>query len=412
MTHTSKLIIGSLSHSLAGKKIALGVTGSVAAVECAAISRLLMRHGAEVYVVMSPMAHKIIHPYLLEWATGNPVVVELTGQIEHVDLAGKHDEHVDLYLIAPATANTIGKIAKGIDDTPVTTTATSAIGAGIPVLIVPAMHGSMYDHPVVIENIEKLKEIGAHVMDSRMEEAKAKISSPAVIAEKVIAMLTPQDIEGRHFVVTAGPTRGWMDRVRFITNPSSGRMGIEIARNISFRGGTVDLVIGPTGVEPPSSVGVVKVETPKEMMDAVMKSMKKSKTTAMISAAAVLDYVPLEKMESKMASGKEKLSVEFEPTPKIIEEVREKYKKMFIVGFKVESEVTDKELEKRARAKIDAGICDLVVANDAYREGVAFGTHTNEVLIVSSEGVVKKVPLSSKRDVAKEIVDVIVQRIK
>jgi phosphopantothenoylcysteine decarboxylase/phosphopantothenate--cysteine ligase len=148
------------------------------------------------------------------------------------------------------------------------------------------------------------------------------------------------------------------------------------------------------------------------MMKAVMKSLKKSKTTAMISAAAVLDYMPLEKIESKMASGKDKLSVDLEPTPKIIEAVREKYKKMFIVGFKVESEVTDKELEKRARVKIDAGICDLVVANDAYREGVAFGTHTNEVLIVGSEGVVKKVPLSSKRDVAREIVDVIVQRIK
>ncbi|MHA2042867.1 MAG: flavoprotein, partial [Candidatus Thorarchaeota archaeon] len=156
MTHTSKLIIGSLSQTLKGRRIALGITGSVAAVECVAISRLLMRHGAEVYAVMSPMAHKIIHPYLLEWATGNPVVVELTGRIEHVDLAGKHDEHVDLYLIAPATANTIGKIAQGIDDTPVTTTATSAIGAGIPVLVVPAMHRSMYDHPVVIENVEKL----------------------------------------------------------------------------------------------------------------------------------------------------------------------------------------------------------------------------------------------------------------
>ncbi|MHA2301110.1 MAG: phosphopantothenoylcysteine decarboxylase domain-containing protein, partial [Candidatus Thorarchaeota archaeon] len=238
------------------------------------------------------------------------------------------------------------------------------------------------------------------------------ISSPEAIVEQVIAILTPQDLEGKHFVVTAGPTRGWMDRVRFITNPSSGRMGIEIARNISFRGGTVDLVIGPTAVEPPASVGVVNVETPNEMMNAVMKSLKKSKTTVMISAAAVLDYMPLEKIESKMASGKDTLSVDFEPTPKIIEVVREKYKKMFIVGFKVESEVTDEELEKRARAKIDAGICDLVVANDAYREGVAFGTDTNEVLIVGSEGVVKKVPLSSKRDVAREIVDIIVQRIK
>ncbi|MFW9845860.1 MAG: bifunctional phosphopantothenoylcysteine decarboxylase/phosphopantothenate--cysteine ligase CoaBC [Candidatus Thorarchaeota archaeon] len=412
ITHTSKLIIGSLSQTLEGKRIALGVTGSVAAVECVAISRLLMRHGAEVYPIMSPMAHKIIHPYLLEWATGNPVVVELTGQIEHVDLAGKHNEHVDLYLIAPATANTIGKIANGIDDTPVTTTATSAIGAGIPVLIVPAMHRSMYDHPGVLENIEKLRGYGVHVMGSRMEEAKAKIPTAEAIVEQVISVLSPQDLEGKHFVVTAGPTRGWIDRVRFITNPSTGKMGIEVARELALRGGTVDLVIGPTAVETPSTVTTISVETTDEMLNAVMHSLKNSKASAVISAAAVLDYAPLDKKESKLPSGKEKMTVDLEPTPKIIEAVREKHKKMFIVGFKVESEVSDKELEKRAKAKIEAGICDLVVANDAYREGVAFGTDTNEVLIVSSEGVEKKVPLSSKRDVAREIVDAIAHRIK
>ncbi|MFX1261682.1 MAG: bifunctional phosphopantothenoylcysteine decarboxylase/phosphopantothenate--cysteine ligase CoaBC [Promethearchaeota archaeon] len=412
MTHTSKLIIGSLSQSLKGKKIALGITGSVAAVECVTISRLLMRHGAEVYPIMSPMAHRIIHPHLIEWATGNPVVVELTGQIEHVGLAGNHDERVDLYLIAPATANTIGKIANGIDDTPVTTTATSAIGAGIPLLVVPAMHRSMYDHPGVLENMEKLRGMGVQVMSSRMEEAKAKILSPDAILEQVISMLSPQDLNGKHFVVTAGPTRGWIDRVRFITNPSSGRMGIELAREIAFRGGTVDLVIGPTESEPPTGVEVVNIETTGEMLDAVLSSLKRTKTSALISAAAVLDYTPLEKEESKMASGKSGLSIKLRPTPKIIEVVRENYKKMYIVGFKVESEVSDKELEKRAKAKIEAGICDLVVANDAYREGVAFGTDTNEVLIVGSEGVVKKVPLSSKRDVAREIVDVMIQRMK
>jgi phosphopantothenoylcysteine decarboxylase/phosphopantothenate--cysteine ligase len=412
MTHTSKLIIGSLSQTLKGKKIALGITGSVAAVECVTISRLLMRHGAEVYPIMSPMAHKIIHPHLIEWATGNPVIVELTGQIEHIDLAGKHEGQVDLYLIAPATANTIGKIASGIDDTPVTTTATSAIGAGIPVLIVPAMHLSMYDHPGVLENMEKLRGMGVQVMSSRMEEAKAKIPSPEAIIEQVISMLSPQDLEGRHFVVTAGPTRGWIDRVRFITNPSSGRMGIELAREIAFRGGTVDLVIGPTESKPPTSVDVINVETTAEMLDAVLSSLKKTKTSAVISAAAVLDYVPLEKEESKIASGKAELSVKLGPTPKIIEAVRGNYKEMYIVGFKVESEVSDKELEKRAKEKIDAGVCDLVVANDAHREGVAFGTDTNEVLIVGSEGVVKKVPLSSKRHVAREIVDVMIQRMK
>ncbi|MDF1538153.1 MAG: flavoprotein, partial [Candidatus Thorarchaeota archaeon] len=147
MQHTSKLIIGSVSSLLKNKKITLCVTGSVAAVESVHIARLLMRHGAEVYGVMSKAGMRIIHPDLLEWATGNPVVTKLTGQIEHITLAGKHDGHVDLVLIAPSTANTIGKIANGIDDTPVTTTVSSAIGARIPVVVVPAMHKSMYDHP-------------------------------------------------------------------------------------------------------------------------------------------------------------------------------------------------------------------------------------------------------------------------
>ncbi|MFX1369993.1 MAG: flavoprotein, partial [Promethearchaeota archaeon] len=212
MKHTSKLIIGSYSNALEGRKIALCITGSVAAVECVSIARLLMRHGAEVYSMMSPMAQKIIHPYLMEWATGNPCITELTGQIEHITFAGKHDDRVDLVLIAPSTANTVGKIANGIDDTPVTTTASSAIGARIPVLIVPAMHESMYEHPAVIENIRKLRSIGVHVMSPRREEAKAKIPSPDAIVEYVMGLLGPQDFVGKEILVTAGPTIGWIDR--------------------------------------------------------------------------------------------------------------------------------------------------------------------------------------------------------
>ncbi|MHA2378314.1 MAG: bifunctional phosphopantothenoylcysteine decarboxylase/phosphopantothenate--cysteine ligase CoaBC [Candidatus Thorarchaeota archaeon] len=409
ITHTSKLIIGSLSQSLSNRRIALCVTGSVAAVECVALSRLLMRHGSEVYSVMSPMAHMIIHPNLLEWATGNPVVVELTGQIEHITLAGKHDEHVDLVLVAPATANTIGKIANGIDDTPVTTTVSSAIGAKIPVLVVPAMHESMYDHPAVIQNIEKLQEIGIHVMNPRMEEAKAKIPDPEEIVSRVISLLGPQDLNGKHFVITAGPTRGWIDRVRFITNPSSGRMGIEVAKEVISRGGTVDLILGPVSHEPPREANVQNVETPDEMFSSVMETLTKSKTDVFISIAAVLDYLPLEMLDTKIPSGTPELTIILKPTEKIIDAVRKKHKKLFVVGFKVESGVTDKELEKRAMSKVDSGVCDLVVANDASREGVAFDTITNQVLIVGRKGVVKQVPLSMKRDVAREIVNTIVE---
>lgn len=412
MEHTSKLIKGSLSNVLNGKSITLCITGSVAAVECVALSRQLMRHGAEVYTVMSTMSTKIIHPYLMEWATGNPVVTELTGQIEHITLAGKHSGHVDLVLIAPATANTIGKIANGIDDTPVTTTASSAIGAKIPVVIVPAMHESMYDHPAVIENIEKLKLMGIGFVSPRMEEAKAKIPDTDTIVDFVIMTLGPNDLEGKHFVVSAGPTRGWIDRVRFITNPSTGKMGIALVEELLSRGASVSLILGPTEQKPPIQAGIVRVTTSDEMMDAVLKELSEKKVDCFIATAAVLDYTPTKKEDSKMASGKSQLMVELVPTKKIIEEARKKHKDLLIVGFKVESGISEKELEKRARAKIDAGICNLVIANDEHKKGVAFGGDTNEVLIVGPGQFVKKIPMATKREIAHKIVDELVKMMK
>jgi phosphopantothenoylcysteine decarboxylase/phosphopantothenate--cysteine ligase len=412
MEHTSKLIKGSLSDSLKGKSIALCITGSVGAVECVALARKLMRHGAEVHTVMSNMAQKIIHPFLMEWATGNAVTTELTGQIEHVALAGKHKDHVDLVMIAPATANTIGKVANGIDDTPVTTTVTSAIGSGIPLVVVPAMHESMYDHPAVIENIEKLKGMGAIIVSPRLEEAKAKIPTVKTIVDHVLAVLGPKDLEGKRFVVTAGPTRGWIDRVRFITNPSTGKMGIAVAQELLSRGAKVSLIVGPISESVPDQTKVERVITSKEMLESVLSELSKHKIDGFVSAAAVLDYEPSEKIDSKMASGAEDLSVKLVSTKKIIEEARKKQNNLFIVGFKVESGVSDKELDARAREKIKAGICDLVVANDEQKKGVAFGSDTNEVLIVGSKNFAKHVPLAPKREIARQIVDVIVEQMK
>ncbi|MCF2136076.1 MAG: bifunctional phosphopantothenoylcysteine decarboxylase/phosphopantothenate--cysteine ligase CoaBC [Candidatus Thorarchaeota archaeon] len=411
MEHTSKLIIGSKSKILDGKKIALCVTGSVAAVESVALARALMRHGAEVYPIMSNSAQKIIHPYALEWATGNPVVTELTGQIEHVTLAGKHADHVDLVLVAPSTANTIGKVANGIDDTPVTTTLSSAIGAGIPVIIVPAMHKSMYEHPAVLDNLQKLQQLNVRIINPRMEEAKAKIPDVNTIVDYVLATLGPNDLVGKHFVVTAGPTRGWIDRVRFITNPSSGKMGIAITKEILLRGGTVTLILGPTCLTPPTLAETVHVETSKEMLDAVIAALDRVRVDALISAAAILDFTPAQTEDRKRPSG-EKYSIELVPTEKVIDAARHHQKDLFIVGFKVESGVTDEELVERARKKIDAKICNLVIGNDAQRSGVAFGTDTNEVLIVGEKGLIEKIPLAPKSEIARRVVNTIVERLK
>lgn len=408
--HTSKLIKGTLSKALEGKKITLCVTGSVAAVECVALSRKLMRHGAEVYAVMSHWGQKIIHPNLLEWATGNPVVTELTGQIEHITLAGKHEGHVDLVLVAPSTANTIGKIACGIDDTPVTTTVSSAIGAGIPVIVVPAMHESMYDHPAVTENIEKLKRIGVRVIEPRMEEAKAKIPDVDTIVEAVISAIGPHDLEGKKFVVTAGPTRGWIDRVRFITNPSTGKMGIALTEELLARGAEVTLVLGPTSQEAPHGAKILRTNTSEEMLNVVLEEIGDSQ--CLISAAAILDYIPSRTEDRKMASGQPSLTIELKPTKKVIEEARKKKKDLFIVGFKVESGVSAEELEKRARSKIDSGICNLVVANDEQKQGVAFQADTNEVLVVGPSDFKIHLPLSSKREISRQIVDLLVKEMK
>ena len=205
--HPSKDIVESKSSLLKDRKVALCITGSVAAVKCPEIARELMRNGAEVSTVMSAMAQKIIHPYLMEWATGNPVVTELTGKIEHVMLAGEGMGKADLVLVAPATANTISKIACGIDDTPVTTVVSTAFGSGIPIMIVPAMHESMYRHPVVTENVRKLGSLGVEFVGPRVEEGKAKIAEVKEIVDAVIRRLTvKRDLAKRKVLVTAGPT--------------------------------------------------------------------------------------------------------------------------------------------------------------------------------------------------------------
>ncbi|HUV54879.1 MAG TPA: flavoprotein, partial [Candidatus Krumholzibacteriaceae bacterium] len=213
--HTSKQIIGAKSMELQGKKIVLCITGSVAAIKSTEIARELMRRGADVYAVMTRSAQQIVHPDMVEWATGNPVVTELTGKIEHVTYAGEHEKRADLILVAPSTANTIGKVAAGIDDTPVTTTLTTGIGAGIPVIIAPAMHASMYKHPIVIENVEKLESIGVKILMPRFEEGKAKIPGTEEIVQAVVDRLTVErDLTGKRILITAGPTRAYLDAFR------------------------------------------------------------------------------------------------------------------------------------------------------------------------------------------------------
>jgi len=405
--HSSKVIKGTTSNILSGKNIVLCITGSVAAVECPIIARELMRHGAEVYAVMSPAATSIVHPYLIEWATGNRVITHLTGQVEHVSLGGDSPGHADLVLVAPATANTISKVASGIDDTPVTTVVSTAFGGGLPILMVPAMHETLYRHPIVLENIEKLKSHGIIFVGPRMEEGKAKIARTDTIVNKVIDVLTrPKDMAGLHVLVTAGPTREYIDAVRFISTPSSGKMGISMAEEATARGAKVTLVygVGMTS-EPPIDVKCIPVVNAEDMMNTVLNELKRCHYDLFVGTAAVADYTPVEKVNTKIPHGQKELLVPLKPVPRIIQAVKENSPDTFVVGFKAEYNVSESELVDRAYERIQEASLDLVVANDVSKQGVGFSADTNEVYVVNPEKRVVHVNLSTKRDVAARILD-------
>jgi len=400
MLHHVKLIHATKSRKLLGKKIVLAIPGSIAAVECVKLARELIRHGAEVHAVMSENAQKIIHPYAMEFATGNPVVTEITGFIEHVELAGEHENKADLILVCPATANTIGKIACGIDDTPVTTLVTTAF-AHTPIMIAPAMHSTMYEHPIVVENIEKLKRLGVEFIGPRFEEGKAKVASIDEIVYRVIKKLHPKTLEGKRVLVTAGATREYIDPIRYITNASSGKMGVAIAEEADFRGAEVTL-IRTKGSVPSFVENQIEVETVEEMLHAIENELKTKKYDIAVLAAAVSDFRVKEKASIKIKSGRA-LTLELEPTPKIIDRVKELQPDTFLVGFKAETGLSEEELIEAARKQIERAGSDLVVANTLK----AFGSEENEVVLVGRD-FTKKLPRMSKRELAEMLWDEII----
>lgn len=405
-SHTSKEIIGTKTQELSGKKIVLCITGSVAAIKSTEIARELMRKGAEVYAVMTEAAQKIVHPDMVEWATGNPVVTELTGQIEHVTYAGEHDHRADLILVAPSTANTIGKVAAGIDDTPVTTTLTTGIGAGIPVIVAPAMHASMYKHPIVLENIEKLQKHGIQVLMPRFEEGKAKIPGTEEIVQSVVIKLTvKKDLLGKKILITAGPTRAYLDAFRYITNPSSGKMGTALAQNAIDRGADVTIVYGPGTSKAPSNANVIPILSTEDMLEAVQKELREKKYDAAILSAAAADYGLSNRIMEKTPSGKNEWILHLKPLPKIVERIKKIDPKVYLVGFKAEYNISDEELIDRAYNRLIGANMDLIVANDVAREKTGFGTDTNEVFIINPDKNVKHIDLADKYTVASKILD-------
>ena len=385
-------IKGNKSSLLAGKKITVCVSGSVAAVRVPELVRELIRHGAETRIVASDAALGLVGEALLEWASESEVVTSLTGKIEHVELGA----HADLVLVCPATANTISKIATGVDDTPVTSTVTCAIGAEKPVMIVPAMHESMYKHPFVAENLGRLEEIGVRVIRPSVCEGKAKLAGNNEIVDLVVGALSEKDLGGKRIVVAAGPTYEPIDAIRGITNRSSGKMGVEIAKQAVRRGAEVVLVYGPGKCEPPTWLKTVHVLSADEMSEAVMAAMRGA--DALISPAAVADYRPVLAFERKLASGKERW-LDLTPTRKIVVEARKLYPDKVIVGFKLEKE----GLIEKAYEKLLGDGLDLIVANHTS----AMGASEADVHLIDRGGRITSFS-GSKEQIAGFVLDAVV----
>lgn len=385
------------------RRIVLGVTGGIAAYKAAELVRELVRRGANVRVVMTQNACRFVTPLTFETLSGNPVATELFRapdrfEIAHIGLA----EFAELVVVAPATANIIGKMAGGIADDLLSTV---LMTTAAPVLICPAMNTQMYANPVVQRNIAALGALGHGILEPAVGElacrtqGKGRLAEVGQIVEEIEVLLAPKDLTGEHLLVTAGPTREPFDPVRFITNYSSGKMGYAIAVVARRRGAAVTLVSGPTCLPPPPGITVIPVKTAREMREAVLSRL--AEATVVIKAAAVADYRPAEYRAAKMKKKAGPLTVTLERNPDIIGEIAAAKGNRIVVGFAMESE----DLLENARRKLLAKGMDLIVANDVTVPGAGFQTDTNVVTILDRQGEVESLPLMEKLSAAGAILD-------
>ncbi len=401
-------IRGSYGRELDGARIILAMTGSVAVLRVVELARLLTRHGATIIPVMSRAATELVGPRLVHWATGMQPILELTGRNEHVLYAGNGDRPADMLLVAPATANTIGKIAAAIDDTPITTFATVAIGQGVPVLVAPAMHAPMAHHPGVQRNLATLREFGVTVIPPVPAEGKAKMASSERVLDETIRTFSTGRLRGKRVLVTAGRTVEYIDPVRVITNNSSGKMGVALARAAYHAGAQVTLVYGKGTVDPPEAVDLVRVETADAMHDAVMRHVgdPTEPIDAVIAAAAVGDWKVEEKARKKLATADtKKLELGLVPTPKIIDSIKATSPDTRLVAFRAQHDMTRDDLLADARGRMEKARADMIAVNDVSLAGAGFETDTNAMSIIHSDGTTLDIPLSSKLYVAGRIVE-------
>ncbi len=374
--HPSKRIIGSVNEYLKGRCIALGLTGSVSAYRSIDVARWLMRRGARVIPIMTKPATNLVTPTLLHWATSEKPIVELSGEVEHVTLA----ESCDAVLVAPATLSTMAKIASGITDNPVALTAVSASGESKPVVIVPAMHQNMMESKAYQRIVSELQSEGFIVIPPKVEEGIAKYPDPWIVARIVAAIASRgRDLQGKRILVTAGATREWIDPTRFISNPSSGRMGIEIAVEAWARGAMVDLVYGAITHPLPHVVNSYEAPTTEDMAEIVAK-LSSEKYDIAVAAASPADYKPEKTENMKIKSGINNLNIKLIPTPKVIEIMSKSTDSL--IAFAAETAESPEELERAAIEKLEKYRAKIVVANNVGRKDVGFSSPFLEALLL------------------------------
>ena len=382
--HPSLDIVESYGTELTGKKIVLCVAGSVAAYKSIELARLLMRHGGNVKCVMSNASTKLIKPDYMKWATGNNVITKLTGNMEHIDLADY--KRCDLVIVYPSTANTLGKLATGIDDTPISTILTVAFGSKIPIIMGLAMHRSMYENAAVRKNIAFLEK-KVDFVSPNMIEGKAKAPEPEDVLHFILTKFGQSKIlKGKKVLMTAGPTIEKIDPIRIITNHSTGKTGVLLASELVSAGAKVTLVYGPGITEPPKGAKIIPVQTVTDMFNEAKKQMKK-KFDIIILAAAASDYIPKNQYSKKIKSTKNSLTVELKKAPKIIDHIKKLQKNVFLLGFKAETDISKKELIVRARKKLNDSNADLIIANDVGKKYMK-DMRYNEIIFVDNKKVV------------------------
>ena len=391
---------------LKGKTVVIGVSGGIAVYKACDVVSRLKKLNANVHVIMTKSATEFVTPLTFQSLSQNYVVNDMfeepkTWDVEHISLAKK----ADVFLIVPATANVIGKVANGIADDMLTTTVMATTGK---VLIAPAMNTNMYRNPILQRNISTLKELGYNFVDpdsGRLacgDIGEGKLASPEKIVDAVVDLFNEdkKDLLGKKIMITAGPTVESIDPVRYLTNRSTGKMGYAIAKMAANRGADVTLVSGPTNIEPPSNIKkLIKVQSAKDMYDAIIDNFDENQV--IIKSAAVADYKPKNYSDKKIKKSNDDLIIELDRNKDIAYELGKIKKNKILVGFAAETN----DLIENAKGKISKKNLDFIVANDLTESGAGFGTDTNIVKIIDKDGNIAKYPQMKKDEVADVILD-------